>query len=141
MHYLGISGMPRRIPDYPDAFSEWNSVCTWGAFTSILATIFFIFGLIINLLPPYSRFKLVFNKYSYAVVFRITNIFKIKMKYFRRYCISKLPSVHAALSRHSRKFNKLISKAGFTTPPHFRIRLFKKAGLSDLNNFESLKCH
>jgi cytochrome c oxidase subunit I len=41
-HFLGLAGMPRRIPDYPDAFAGWNMVSSIGAYIAFAATLFFV---------------------------------------------------------------------------------------------------
>jgi cytochrome c oxidase subunit I len=49
MHFLGLSGMPRRVADYPDAFKGWNYVSSLGACLSFSAALFFIFVMIYTL--------------------------------------------------------------------------------------------
>lgn len=43
MHFLGLAGMPRRVPDYPDAYAGWNLVASAGAMLTTFATLFFLF--------------------------------------------------------------------------------------------------
>lgn len=43
MHFLGLAGMPRRIPDYPDAYSGWNAVASFGSYLSALSALFFFY--------------------------------------------------------------------------------------------------
>jgi len=43
MHFLGLAGMPRRVPDYPDAFSDWNAIASFGSYVSALSAIFFFY--------------------------------------------------------------------------------------------------
>lgn len=43
MHFSGLAGMPRRIPDYPDAFAGWNLISSIGAYISLFAAVFFVF--------------------------------------------------------------------------------------------------
>ena len=42
MHFLGLSGMPRRIPDYPEAFAPWNNIASIGAYISFAAALLFV---------------------------------------------------------------------------------------------------
>ncbi len=43
MHFLGLAGMPRRIPDYPDVYAGWNEIASYGSYlTASAGIIFFI---------------------------------------------------------------------------------------------------
>ncbi|MEM6902492.1 MAG: cytochrome c oxidase subunit I [Pseudomonadota bacterium] len=42
-HFLGLAGMPRRIPDYPDAYAARNYISSQGAYLSFASTLFFVF--------------------------------------------------------------------------------------------------
>lgn len=41
MHFSGLAGMPRRIPDYPDVFSVWNAFSSFGSLISLIGVFYF----------------------------------------------------------------------------------------------------
>jgi cytochrome c oxidase subunit 1 len=43
MHFLGLAGMPRRIPDYPDAYAGWNLIASFGSYLSAISSVFFFY--------------------------------------------------------------------------------------------------
>ena len=43
MHFLGLAGMPRRIPDYPDAYEGWNYMASFGSYISAISAVLFFY--------------------------------------------------------------------------------------------------
>jgi cytochrome c oxidase subunit 1 len=43
MHFLGLAGMPRRIPDYPDSYAPWNNIASLGSFITMASTVLFVY--------------------------------------------------------------------------------------------------
>jgi len=43
MHFLGLAGMPRRIPDYPDAYAGWNSIASYGSLVTVAGLVLFFY--------------------------------------------------------------------------------------------------
>ena len=42
-NFLGLAGMPRRIPDYPLMFETWNRISTIGAFGFAVSVLLFVY--------------------------------------------------------------------------------------------------
>jgi len=56
MHFLGIQGMPRRIPDFPDMYENLNFISSVGSFIALSSAFLFIYIVIKAFLFPYADF-------------------------------------------------------------------------------------
>ncbi|MEN8107116.1 MAG: cytochrome c oxidase subunit I [Pseudomonadota bacterium] len=45
-HFIGLAGMPRRIPDYSLQFADWNMISSLGGFAFGIAQLFFLYIII-----------------------------------------------------------------------------------------------
>jgi len=46
MHFLGLAGMPRRIPDYPIIFYGWNHLASIGSYATLTGIVFFLYSIL-----------------------------------------------------------------------------------------------
>jgi cytochrome c oxidase subunit I len=71
IHFLGLAGMPRRVPDYPDAYVGWNILASVGSMISAVSSVFFLylvyFGLTKGKIVGRNPWKLLFGVYSSEV--------------------------------------------------------------------------
>ena len=61
MHFLGVAGMPRRIPDYPDAFYIFNKISSWGSYISAFSILIFVWVLLDALLSEKKKIDPLFK--------------------------------------------------------------------------------
>lgn len=66
MHFLGLGGMPRRIPDYPEAYQGWNMVSTWGSYISLVSLMLFLYILYETLIQEIDEKEIVVEEDEYA---------------------------------------------------------------------------
>jgi heme/copper-type cytochrome/quinol oxidase subunit 1 len=49
MHFLGLAGMPRRIPDFADFYSSWNMIASFGSLITTVGTLVFFYNVYVSL--------------------------------------------------------------------------------------------
>jgi cytochrome c oxidase subunit 1 len=70
MHFLGLAAMPRRIPDFPDAYTSWNMIASVGSIITMISTIFFAY-VIFNTFT--SNVRSGYNSWRYCTTFEFEN--------------------------------------------------------------------
>jgi cytochrome c oxidase subunit 1 len=97
-HFLGLQGMPRRISDYPDAYTGWNIISSIGSLLSIIAT-----GIFLNLLYN----QLVYGKSALRDQWKVIGFFVDTVRSANRWAhslewsLDSPPKVHAFINAPS----------------------------------------
>lgn len=92
MFFLGFSGLPRRIHDFPAVFLGWQGLATCGHFLTLLGILFFFLGILDSNIEKKQSILLHFGipKWTKRIHFYT---FKIKYNQYWTEISSELPNV------------------------------------------------
>lgn len=91
-HFLGIQGLPRRIPNYPDAFYGWNLVSSFGSLISLVSVLLFSYIL-------YNQLTMgLYNRHTVSVPYLYNPDFSESNIIFLQSNSSRAPSLEWATS-------------------------------------------
>lgn len=127
MHFLGLAGMPRRIPDYPDAFSGWNYIASFGSYLSIISLL--VFGLVLYLAFT-QKLDTTSIKFSQHTTLNFT--FSIKpLKFEPFYHYEAVESIFLGITENLIPLNNIVTK--FTSFIYNKPALTEDALIKNLN--------
>lgn len=80
-HFLGLQGLPRRYPNYPDAYYGWNLISSLGSVISTVSVLLFFYivhdqfvngitnkfnntAVVNNIDPDFTESNIIFNTYD-----------------------------------------------------------------------------
>jgi len=120
MHFLGLAGMPRRIPDYPDMYWFWNYLSSVGSLVSVVG-VFVFFYLVWDACFSNSIFVQTSNNY-YIIILNRFLLGKVSQISFSRntyayfkynfFNLTRLPVSYSFLTRFMlSRFSLDLSKA------------------------------
>ena len=83
MHFLGLSGMPRRISDYPDIYWSWNFIASIGSLLSFVGLLIFIYIIVQMALDNFKIYNLGFSYLMHLT--NMDSVFVNKMYIYKNY--------------------------------------------------------
>jgi cytochrome c oxidase subunit I len=84
MHFLGLAGMPRRIPDYPDAYAYWNGIASIGSYISVFGVVIFFVTVALSLSKHSKSIEAFFEDKNFR-----RNFYKTRKDYALKYLFKK----------------------------------------------------